>query len=341
MKMPFTRAMRGRLAALEPDHAVRVKQGPRVDLFAPETRCLKVLIFIAVLVCANGAAAAQDAVRPAKRVKADHASAQPALPPAVPQQFAPPQEAYASFAEPASAAPPAPSACQLRLAKVAAFKPLPVLIGPGECGAADAVLLESVVLPDEGKVAVSPPATLRCTMAEQVALWLREDVAAAALKLGAALRGLDDFDSYECRGRNRVWGAKLSEHGRANALDVRGFRLANGAAVELTDVKVAKDWREELRTSACARFSTVLGPGSDGNHEEHIHLDLAERRGGYKMCEWDVRVPPAQTEKKQSKPEDAAAEIEEPVPLPRPRPIADAADEPVGSPSKKARARLR
>ncbi len=51
-----------------------------------------------------------------------------------------------------------------------------------------------------------------------------------------------------------------------------------------------KDWREGIQASACARFSTVLGPGSDGAHEEHIHLDLAERRNNYKICEWDVRA---------------------------------------------------
>jgi hypothetical protein len=168
------------------------------------------------------------------------------------------------------------------LTKLATFKPLPVLVGAGECGAVDAVLMDNVILADQAKVSVSPPATLRCTMAEQVAIWLREDVAPAVLKLGAPLRGLDNFDSYECRGRNRVRGATLSEHRRANALDVRGFKLANGETIGLTDMEVAIAWRAAVRVTACARFSTVPGPGSDGNHEEHIHVDLAERRGGYK-----------------------------------------------------------
>jgi hypothetical protein len=243
-----------------------------------------------------------------------------ALPAGVPEQFSPPQEAYAAFPETSPAAPLKPSACQMRLAKLAMFKPLPVLVGAGECGAVDAVQLESVILDDQSKVEVSPPATLRCTMAEAVAAWLREDVAPAALKLGAPLRGIDNYDSYECRGRNRVRGATLSEHGRANALDVRGFKLANGVAIGLTDVNVARDWRETVRGSACARFSTVLGPGSDGNHEEHIHVDLAERHNGYKTCEWDVREvakPPP--------PVDGAEQtsaLPEPVPLPRPRPAA-------------------
>jgi hypothetical protein len=124
-----------------------------------------------------------------------------------------------------------------------------------------------------------------------------------------------------------VPGATLSEHGRANALDVRAFKLANGEAAGLTDVNVGKDWREGIRASACARFSTVLGPGSDGYHEEHVHLDLAERRGGYTMCEWDVREPVRQAEKAEPQAEKAAP-LSDPVPLPRPRPVAaNAADD--------------
>jgi hypothetical protein len=208
----------------------------------------------------------------------------------------------------------------MRLSLVAVFKPVPTLTGPGECGAADAVLLESVILPDRAKVAVAPPATLRCEMAETVVGWLREDVAPAALKLGGPLRGLDNFDSYECRSRNRIPGAMLSEHGRANALDVRALKLGNGKLIGLTDVNVAKAWREALRGTACSRFATVLGPGSDGYHEEHIHLDLAARRGGYKMCEWEVREPIKDAVRTEPQSElQAVAKIEEPVPLPRPR----------------------
>ena len=269
---------------------------------------MKAFVLVALLLAGSWPAFAEDAIPQAKAVKAGQAAtvqiapqragpqvsrtATPAsLPTTVPEQFSPPQEAYASFPEAATAAPAKPSACQLRLAKVATFKPLPVLIGAGECGALDAVILDGVILPDRVKVVVSPPATLRCTMAEEVAAWLREDIAPAVLKLGAPLRGLDNFDSYECRGRNRVRGATLSEHGRANALDVRAFKLANGEMIGLTDVNVVKAWRDGIRAGACARFSTVLGPGSDGHHEEHVHVDLAERRGGYKMCEWDVREP--------------------------------------------------
>ena len=112
-----------------------------------------------------------------------------------------------------------------------------------------------------------------------------------AAKLGSQLSDLDNFDSYECRGRNRVAGAQLSEHGRANALDVRAFKFVGGKSIFLTDRTVAREVRESVLHSACARFSTVLGPGSDWYHEDHIHLDVSERRNNYRICQWNVWDP--------------------------------------------------
>src|SRR5436190_9063020 len=83
-----------------------------------------------------------------------------------------------------------PSACELRLGELAVFVPLPVLIGPGECGATDVVRLDAVVMPDGKRVALGPPATLRCSMAEAVALWVRQDVAPAAEEFGAPLASI-------------------------------------------------------------------------------------------------------------------------------------------------------
>lgn len=221
--------------------------------------------------------------------------------------------------------PRVPSACQIGLAQIAQFKPLPPIAAAGDCAAADVVLLQGVTLFDKTTVAVVPPATLRCTMAEQVSRWVREDVALAAKVIErVTLRRIDNLDSYECRSRNRIRGARLSEHGRANAFDVGDFRVSDGRVLALTDLKVAKAWREALRTSACARFSTVLGPGSDGYHEEHVHVDLAEHRKGFKTCEWDVREPIVEAKAPAPPSEQVAARIEDPVPLPRPRPLVPA-----------------
>ena len=215
------------------------------------------------------------------------------------------------------ARPPPPSACRLALTADLAIAPsLPPMLGPGECGGPDLVKLEAVILPDHSRVGLTPAATLRCPMADAFVHWVRNEVAPAAAALGSPLKSIETFDSYECRGRNRILGAKLSEHGRANALDVRILKLANGKSMDLTDVHVDHDLREGLKKSVCARFTTVLGPGSDAYHSNHVHVDLQERRGGYRMCQWDIRDPPP--------PPAAPEQVASAIPLPRPRPEIEA-----------------
>ena len=202
--------------------------------------------------------------------------------------------APAETAKPGEQAAPEPqlSACRQALTEEVAIAPsIPDIHGRGGCGGHDLVRLEAVVLPDNHQVAVRPEAILRCEMATAVANWIRTDVNALASKLGSNISELDNFDSYECRGRNRVAGAQLSEHGRANALDIRSLKLANGRVISLTDRNVPRDLREAVLHSACTRFATVLGPGSDGFHEDHIHLDLMDRRNDYRICQWDVWDP--------------------------------------------------
>ena len=195
-------------------------------------------------------------------------------------------------AEQAPPAPPPPSACRLALTDEVAIAPsIPDIKGAGGCGGEDLVRLEAVVLPDKRRVSVKPAAILRCAMASAIADWIRTDMAPLAASLGSTLSDLDNFDSFECRGRNRVVGARLSEHGRANALDIRAIKLANGRSISLTDRNVPRETRESVLHSMCARFPTVLGPGSDWYHEDHIHIDLAQRRNNYKICQWNVWDP--------------------------------------------------
>jgi hypothetical protein len=181
--------------------------------------------------------------------------------------------------------------CRMRLTtEVAIARPVPGFKGVDQCAVSDVVRLEAVVLRDGSYVAVTPPATLRCDMAEALVRWVREDVAVAAAELGAPLRSVDNYASYSCRNRNNIAGAALSEHGKANAIDIRSFKLANGKVVGLTDRRTAPAFREKIRKSVCARFSTVLGPGSDGYHEDHIHVDLQRTpRGRYRLCRWNLR----------------------------------------------------
>jgi hypothetical protein len=200
-----------------------------------------------------------------------------------------------------------PTECDKRIQAIAVVEPLPRLIGPDACGGHDMLRLAAALRPDGARIELKPPPVLRCEFAESVAAWLRDEAAPRADKLGAPLRTVETFADFECRGRNRVAGAKLSEHGKGNAVDVRSFMLADGRSIGLTDISVPKDFRDEIRDSACRRFTTVLGPGADAQHESHVHLDLIERKQGYRMCQWDVREPPK-------------TEVAARVPLPQPRP---------------------
>ena len=218
------------------------------------------------------------------------------------------------------------SPCRSRLTEIAAFKPLPSITGPGDCTATDVVALAAVLLADGHRIALSPTATLRCPMAEAVTHWIRDDVAPTIAALGKSLRGVETLNSFDCRRRNGITDAKISEHGRANALDVGAFKLTNGTAIELTDASVAKSLREKLRQSACARFSTVLGNGADAYHDSHVHLDLLERSNHYRICQWDV-LDLTETAALAAK-KAAAATASNPavvkvseIPLPRPRPV--------------------
>ena len=224
----------------------------------------------------------------------------------------------------------APTPCDTRLARIATIELMPRLIGPGACGGHDLVRIAAIRLPDNTEVTVRPVALLTCPMAESVAGWVREAVAPALAKAagnkaggklrGAHLAGLENYDSYECRTRNRIPGAKLCEHAHGDALDVRAFTLADGRRLDLTDRKLDKSMRVAWRDAACRRFTTVLGPG-ERYHSGHVHLDDIVRHNGYRICEWQVLTPAPKA----------------PVPLPRPRP---AAASPAAAPLPPQRARL-
>ncbi len=120
---------------------------------------------------------------------------------------------------------------------------------------------------------------ITCEFARVVADWIRQDVLPAARnELGMDVTGLLTGPGYQCRRRNNLPDGKLSEHALGKAVDVSGFRLANGDVIS-----VMKDWPEPetapgkflraVHAAACKRFTTVLGPDADPNHEAHFHLD--------------------------------------------------------------------
>lgn len=163
---------------------------------------------------------------------------------------------------------------------------IPPIEGPGVCGSGPLVLLTGVKRKDGGLIAVKPAATLRCAMAKELADYLRDDLAPAAEAAETKLERLEIAGSFMCRGRNGAAGGKMSEHGRANAVDLSGFDFSNGKAFGVFAADLPEPFKAAAKAGACAHFNTVLGPGSDGFHESHLHVDLQPRRSKTKLCQW-------------------------------------------------------
>ncbi len=142
-----------------------------------------------------------------------------------------------------------------------------------------------------GAIALEPRAILRCPMVPVLDGWARDVVQPAAFRaFGEPVVSLKVISSYSCRPRNNKPGARLSEHGYANAIDIASFRLASGRVV-----KVEHGWRSggpdqgflrQVHKRACDHFATVLGPDADRHHYNHFHLDLARhgKSGGKHYC---------------------------------------------------------
>ena len=140
-----------------------------------------------------------------------------------------------------------------------------------------------------GSISFSQSATMNCGMAHPLKRWLEYEVQPAAQRtFGESVVSIDVAASYACRARNNKSGAKMSEHGFGNAIDIAAFTLESGRKVSVLDGWHGdRDERRFLRgvhESACGPFRTVLGPESDRHHRDHFHLDLQNRRNGSTYC---------------------------------------------------------
>jgi hypothetical protein len=160
------------------------------------------------------------------------------------------------------------------------------LSGQALCGDIAPARLTGVRLRDGGVVELRPPALARCEMAHAFARWIRDDLAPALTTHEGSLQRIEIAGSYTCRPRNNVAGARLSEHGLANAIDVGAVVLSKAGRIRIDEPTRPAILFSEMRRTACARFTTVLGPGADAAHAHHLHVDLARRRGGYRICQW-------------------------------------------------------
>jgi hypothetical protein len=129
-----------------------------------------------------------------------------------------------------------------------------------------------------------------CRLAEPLARWVGGVVApVSAASFSSALKAVRMGPGYECRNRNREAASKISAHATGLALDVSGFELANGQIVSIGSASnpVSEEALGTVRTAACGWFTTVLGPGSDAEHKNHLHVDIQQHGadGHYRICE--------------------------------------------------------
>lgn len=156
----------------------------------------------------------------------------------------------------------------------------------GDCAIPVPVSFKGLSRPDGSAVLLESPVTIRCTLALELASWL-EELSWIAERQGEALTRLTGVGGHACRARNAQPGAPVSEHASGNAFDLRALTLKGGRIVELNRAEPGtRALREEIRKSACERFRTVLGAGSDSFHADHLHLDMRERPRGARLCQW-------------------------------------------------------
>lgn len=194
----------------------------------------------------------------------------------------PPPPASARPPSRGSLVPPEEMACRTRLAGMGVrFE-----VRPAEGDGADCAMPFPLSVETLSKtIAIEPPALINCATAEATARFVQTHVAPLARKLlDGELAAVRQVSGYVCRTRNGT--RTISEHATGNAIDLGGFVLEDGReiAVEKSSGTATGRFLAKLRHAACGPFKTVLGPGSDADHADHFHFDLAERRGGSAYC---------------------------------------------------------
>lgn len=160
--------------------------------------------------------------------------------------------------------------------------------GAGHCGYRDGVRLTAG---GARRIAFTPAGLgTSCPVAAALSVWEWNVVQPAAqARFGQRVASIDHLGSYNCR---RIYGRSAgswSEHSTADAIDIAGFRLADG-----TRITVARDWKgggdkakflHAVRDGACDLFATTLSPDYNGAHADHLHLDQANRGAmGWRAC---------------------------------------------------------
>lgn len=141
-----------------------------------------------------------------------------------------------------------------------------------------------------GPVAIKPTATLACPIVSELDRWLADTVQPSAMRwFGVRVAEIKQISAYSCRGMNGNPHSHISEHAFGNALDISAFVLADGRRVTVKDgwrgMPEEQGFLRDVQSGACAHFTTVLAPGSNVYHYDHIHVDLMRRASRRLICQ--------------------------------------------------------
>lgn len=171
------------------------------------------------------------------------------------------------------------------------YETLPAIAEPdtADCGIARPVKVMQII----PGVELEGGALMRCSTARALAFWTQDYVrpAAATLPGSPRLTGMQLGTTYDCRARIGT-GAEsppMSEHAFGNAIDIMGFSFDNGETLPVQprheNGDVQEGFQRAVRSTACLWFTTVMGPGSNAAHDDHLHFDVIARNSGWRLCD--------------------------------------------------------
>jgi len=219
-------------------------------------------------------------------------------PPSAGQRQAPPVEEVAMLmpdnpaqerrmSQPPGMMPPSEVACRTELRRLGvAFRDVARIADGPTCGIDYPIELSGL---DSG-VAIHPAVKLNCQVTLAFAKWVKfELVPSSRFRYFSGVGRITPMGGYSCRKMNSRASNPWSEHARGNAIDIGTITLKNGKEIDVR-TKSFFAFREKgllkaVRSDSCKYFSTVLGPGSDPNHWNHLHFDLRTRKSGYRHCD--------------------------------------------------------
>ncbi|MEO3989792.1 extensin-like domain-containing protein [Pseudocitrobacter cyperus] len=151
--------------------------------------------------------------------------------------------------------------------------------GGGACPLTDVVQVS-----DFGAVKLSNRFLASCRLALGSALFVEQQVKPLSRQMWhSEVTRIDHLGSFACRNIYHRADGPLSEHATASALDISGFRLANGQ-----HISVLKGWQQPqtqpflkaLLEKSCQYYGNGLGPDYNAAHANHFHLGMR----GYGLC---------------------------------------------------------